>query len=197
MSTPFPFVEIPKDMESIIGVPDDGTRMYRHEGSQEESGAWFELLTEIVGPTVSAGGVSMICPVSRAAVHKRIKEGRLSIFLFHVTYRKTTLFGENKILRQEPYGYIPVSECRAWREELEAKAVSQGKITPEELEGSKPDWNGEFMNWRNKSERPGLLDYLKSQNMTLADLGKEFVVAVSTSMRGDPTERKSNPKSKK
>lgn len=197
MSTSFPFVEIPKEMESIIGVPDDGTRMYRHEGSQEESGAWYELLTEIVGPTVSPGGVSMICPVSRAAVHKRIKEGRLSIFLFHVTYRKTTLFGENKILKQEPYGYIPVSECRAWREELEARAISQGKITLEELEGAKPDWNGSFMKWRNKSERLGLLDYLKSKNMTLADLGKLLIPTPPAFLTERNTEKKPKPQSKK
>ena len=82
----------------------------------------------------------MYCPVSRAAVYKRIKEGKLSIFLFHVTHRKTTLFGKNKILRDNPYGYVPVSEARAWRLELEARAVRQGLITEEELEGAKPDW---------------------------------------------------------
>jgi hypothetical protein len=95
----------------------------------------------------------MYCPASRAAVYKRIKEGRLSIFLFHVTYRKTTLFGKNKILRENPYGYIPVSEVRAWRKELEERAVSQGKITEEALEGARPDWHGEFLQWQNKHER--------------------------------------------
>ncbi len=100
----------------------------------------------------------MYCPVSRAAVYKRIKEGKLSIFLFHVTHRKTTLFGKNKILRDNPYGYVPVSEARAWRLELEDRAVRQGLITQEELEGSKPDWLGDFLAWRNSKERLGLFD---------------------------------------
>lgn len=54
----------------------------RHSGSHEEAGAWFERLTELEGSTVSPGGVGMVCPVSRAAVHKRLKEGRMTLFLF-------------------------------------------------------------------------------------------------------------------
>ena len=46
----------------------------------------------------------MYCPVSRAAVYKRIKEGRLSIFLFHVTHRTTTLFGKTYAA---PFGIPP------------------------------------------------------------------------------------------
>src|SRR5438874_7877067 len=133
MQTGFPFVEVPHALESIIGKRDAGTRIYRRDGSQEESAVWFDLLTDLIGPSVSPGGVGMYCPVSRAAVYKRIKEGKLSIFLFHVTHRKTTLFGKNKILRGNPYGYIPVREARAWREELEQRAIRQGKIPEEEL----------------------------------------------------------------
>jgi hypothetical protein len=154
----FPFVQIPEELYYILGKPDSGTRIYRRDGSQEESAVWFDVLTDFIGPSVSPGGVGMYCPVSRAAVYKRLKEGKLSIFLFHVTYRKTTLFGKNKILRDNPYGYIPVSEARAWRRELEERAVRQGLVTEEELEGSKPDWHGEFLAWRKSKERLGLFD---------------------------------------
>lgn len=155
MQTVSPFVRIPDELHSIVGVPDPGTRIYRRDGSQEESAIWFDAITEIIGPSVSPGGVGMYCPVSRAAVYKRIKEGKLSIFLFHVTHRRTTLFGKNKILRDNPYGYVPASEARAWRLELEARAVRQGFVTEEELEGAKPDWHGEFLQWRNRRERGG------------------------------------------
>jgi hypothetical protein len=158
VQTNFPFVEIPEELEAIVGKRDPGTRIYRRDGSQEESSVWFDLLTEIIGPSVSPGGVGMYCPVSRAAVYKRIKEGKLSIFLFHVTHRKTTLFGKNRILRDNPYGYIPASEARAWREELEERALSQGTITEEELEGARPNWSGEFLQWRNKRERGTTLE---------------------------------------
>ncbi len=170
MQTEFPFVKIPPGLEPAIGKPDPGTHIYRKDGSQEESAAWFDLLTELIGPSVSPGGVGMYCPVSRAAVYKRIKEGKLSIFLFHVTHRKTTLFGKTKTLRDSPFGYVPVSEAQAWRKELEERAVRQGVITEEELEGAKPDWHGEFLQWRNKRERMSLLDSLHADGMKFTDL---------------------------
>jgi hypothetical protein len=177
MQTGFPFVEIPTELEAIIGKRKAGTRIYRRDGSQEESAAWFDLLTQIIGPSVSPGGVGMYCPASRAAVYKRINEGKLSIFLFQVTYRKTTLFGKNKVLRDNPYGYIPVSEAKAWREELEERAVRQGRITDEELEGARPDWHGEFLQWQNKHER---MDFFSD----MAREGKGRVKALAELVRG-------------
>lgn len=170
MATAFPYVEIPEELYQIVGKPDLNTRLYRRDGSQEEASVWFELLTEVIGPSVSPGGAGMYCPVSRAAVYKRVKEGKLSMFLFHVTCRKTTLFGKNKILRDSPYGYIPVRELKAWRDELERRAVEQGNITEEELEGAKPDWNGEFLEWRNAKERKTMFDGPEDERITIRDL---------------------------
>jgi hypothetical protein len=130
----------------------------------------------------------MYCPVSRAAVYKRIQEGKLSIFLFHVTYRKTTLFGKNKILRDNPYGYIPASEARAWRQELEARAVSQGTITEEELEGARPDWHGEFLQWRNKHERMDFFSDMSREGTGRVKAIAELVRGVLTAER--PASRK-------
>ena len=171
MQTDFPFVQIPEALEAIVGKRDPGTRIYRREGSQEESSVWFDLLTEIIGASVSPGGVGMYCPASRAAVYKRIKEGKLSIFLFHVTHRKTTLFGKNRILRDNPYGYIPVSEARAWRRELEGRALAQGTISEEELEGAKPDWTGDFLQWREKRDRGATL---QSEGLTTLEAVRDL-----------------------
>lgn len=150
MATNFPYVIIPDELLPIIGQRDGDTRVYRKDGSQEESAAWFDALHEVIGASVSPGGVGMYCPVSRAAVYKRIKEGKLSLFLFHVTKRKTALFGGKKIVREMPYGYIPVSEAKAWRNELEERAIAQGNVTREDLEGAKPDWHGDFLDWQSR-----------------------------------------------
>ncbi len=174
MQTDFPFAAIPVDLYPIVGQPDPSTRIYRRDGSQEESAVWFDAITDLIGPSVSPGGVGMYCPVSRAAVYKRIKEGKLSIFLFHVTHRKTTLFGKNKILRDNPYGYVPASEARAWRIELEERAVRQGLITEEELEGAKPDWQGAFLDWRNSKERLGALDIYSPLEIVTGLAGAEW-----------------------
>ena len=67
----FPFIEVPKDLRKIVGEPTPGTRA--------ECGQWIEDLglhyKGNVG--ISPAGVTMFVPVQRAAVHKRIKEGKL------------------------------------------------------------------------------------------------------------------------
>lgn len=156
MATAFSFVEIPEEVLPIIGERDGDSHVYRKSGSQEESSVWFDALHKIVGQTVSPGGVGMYCPVSRAAVYKRIKEGNLSLFLFHVTKRTTTLFGGKKVVREKPYSYIPVSEVRAWRKDLEERAIAQGNVTREQLEGARPDWEGDFVDWHSRWQKEQL-----------------------------------------
>ncbi len=98
----------------------------------------------------------MYCPVSRAAVHRRVKDGKLSLFLFHVTENKTGLFRRGREVRRMPYGYIPVSECKAWKKEFEDRAVRHEEISREDLEGAKPDWDGEFIQWDSRWQRDQL-----------------------------------------
>jgi len=154
MSDSFPYVEIPEEVLPVLGTPDVGTRCYRYEALESESGEWFQALNAIVGPVVSPGGVSMFAPVSRAAVHKRMKEGRMSAFCFHGIETKKGFFGRQKTERKVlPFVYIPVSECKAWAEELKERMLRLEQITAEELEGDRPDWSNDFWNWHN-SKRP-------------------------------------------
>ena len=86
MKTEFPFVKIPDHLRDAIGKPDEGTRMYRQYGKTDEMHKWFDAVDEICEPegSISPGGVCGYVDVSRAGVHKRLKEGRLSGFLYHV-----------------------------------------------------------------------------------------------------------------
>jgi len=166
MATRIQFVTIPRELKAVLGEPDPGTRVYRRDGPEEECGPWFDAFSEVVGATVSPGGVGMYCPVSRAAVHKRMKDGNLTAFLFHPTHRKTGWFGKVKTLRDTAYTYIPVSEIKQWRQELEERALKNGAVTAEELEGLKPDWEGEFLKWKNRQERLNLMDELQMEGMS-------------------------------
>ena len=61
----------------------------------------------------------MYAAVSRAGVHKRLKEGRLTAFLYHVTETgEPPGGGEAHKEAGRAYTYIPVQECRAWAEQL-------------------------------------------------------------------------------
>ncbi|AOS43708.1 hypothetical protein Verru16b_00761 [Lacunisphaera limnophila] len=150
MSTEFPFVVVPEELHKVFGVPVPGTHLFHKEGPQEETSFWADAVFHLAGPCVSPGGVSMYAPVSRAAVHKRLKDGKLSGFFFHINQRKRNFFGVDLSTRELAIGYIPVSECKAWKAELEQRAIDQGIVTEKELLGDKPDWHGHFLSWNSR-----------------------------------------------
>jgi len=119
----FPFIEVPKELHEIVGEPTPGTRAYRREGTHAQCGEWFEVLGEYYKGDVglSTNGVILFVPVSRAGVHKRIKEGKLTAFFFYVTGEETTLFGAKRKAKQRPYIAVSVSECKAWAAEIKRK----------------------------------------------------------------------------
>jgi molybdopterin/thiamine biosynthesis adenylyltransferase len=133
----FPFVEIPNYMKNRIGKKDPCTRLFRRQGTEEEVSEWFESICEICEGlgVLSPGGVSMYVRVSRPAVHKRLKEGRLTGFFFHQV-SDGKLFKDRKKMQDGglPYCFIPVSECKAWAEELRIRREKHKVV---QVEGSK------------------------------------------------------------
>jgi hypothetical protein len=58
--------------------------------------------------------------------------------------REQRIFGYQKKLKERPYGYIPVSECKKWGEELKSRPDRREAML-EAAGGPKPDWQGEFL----------------------------------------------------
>ncbi len=141
MQTTFPFVEVTAKHSKFTGEPDEGTRIYRMEGPEDNLRAWFEAITAAYGPTVSPGGVTMFAPVSRAAVYKRLKQGNLTGFAFQIVEKNTGLFGRPRIRRETPYLYIPVSECQAWGDLLKASTEERRAAA----DFTKKDWQSDFL----------------------------------------------------
>jgi hypothetical protein len=131
-----PFINVPPEALPIVGEPTPGTRFYRREGSDEECGEWFESIGKIFGGDVglSPGGVAMFVPVSRAAVHKRLREGRLTGFAFYVTSQGKSLWGKPRKIKARPYLVLSVSECKAWAKDLKRKAgvAEEAKLNPDQ-----------------------------------------------------------------
>jgi|SRR5208282_5875406 hypothetical protein len=132
----FPFVNVPPEALPIVGQPTVGTRFYRREGSDQEYGEWIEEIGRIFQGDVglSPGGVAMFVPVSRAAVHKRLREGRLTGFAFYVTSQGKSLLGKPRKIKARPYLVLSVSECKAWLNELKRKAAlaEEAKLSPDQ-----------------------------------------------------------------
>jgi hypothetical protein len=146
MKADFPYLVIPDRLKPFVGEPDAETRIYRIEGTDAQVGPWYEAICECFPDDsfVSPGGVGMFASVSRPAVHKRLKQGKLTAFLFHVTRASQSVFGYQKKIKQSPYGYIPVSECKAWAEELKSRPDRREAMLEAEG-GPKPDWQAEFL----------------------------------------------------
>ena len=132
MSTEFPYLQVTTaERKKLVGKPDQGTRIYRREGTYKESGEWCVAIDEVFDEQyVSPGGVCMFAPVSRAAVHKRMKEGRLTAFCFHVIHDEKTFFGKVRKAKATPFVFIPVSECKAWAKELAEKREKPEALKP-------------------------------------------------------------------
>lgn len=137
----FPFVKIPKRYEVIIGVPDPGTRLYRAYGSEDECRKWSDAVFEICANegSVSPGGAAGYAKVSRPGVHKKIKSGGLTGFVYHIVQDSILFKGKKKLsANADFYCYIPVVELRAWADELKRKREKH------ELEYEEVMGNGDY-----------------------------------------------------
>ncbi|MBK1829708.1 hypothetical protein JIN77_03145 [Verrucomicrobiaceae bacterium R5-34] len=140
MTAHFPYEIIPAALSPIVGKRDENSRSYHVYGEIGEVSYWYEALTKVIGPLVTPGAVSMYVPVSRTAISKRIKEARFTVFNFHAKPAEKGLFKGKKEKRETPYVYVPVSECKAWRSEIEAKLIRTGQATIEDMDNEKPEW---------------------------------------------------------
>jgi hypothetical protein len=85
--------------------------------------------------------------ISRASVHNRIDDGKLTAFFFVI--RKGRVKGLLEP-RETPYIYLPIIELKAWASEINERSVRQGKIAPEEIEVPKTGWVQDFLKWKKK-----------------------------------------------
>jgi hypothetical protein len=155
MKPDFPFVKVSAHLRWIVGEPLPDTRMHRQEGAEDHIPDWEDAIFKELGPCVSPGGAAQRAGVSRAAVHDRLKQGKLTGFFFYSTKPRRFLFGKLPPKRELMVGYIPVSEATAWRKEIEERALRKGLVTVEELERGKPDWfewNSKFAKARRKEK---------------------------------------------
>jgi hypothetical protein len=80
MDDQFPYVHVPAELHKVLGEPLPGTRLYRKEGPEDESLYWDDAIFKVFGHCVSPGGAAVRAGVSRAAVHQRLKDGKLTGF---------------------------------------------------------------------------------------------------------------------
>lgn len=123
-------IEIPSELRPLLGEQDPGTRIFRNFGDQAHYAEWFDAIVKHVGPTLSPGGVAGFVHVSRVAVHKRIKAGKLTAFMFYAPENNERLPIYLRLFRDpaNPYMYIPYEECVAWAKELSERGTGSSAV---------------------------------------------------------------------
>jgi len=150
MDKPIP---IPSEIEHVFGEKRPNTRIYERDGTQAEYRVWTEAVFSVCeGGAVSPGGASMFGGISRASVHNRMEDNKLTAFIFRIVKGAKTGITEG---RDTPYIYVPVSEVKAWAEEIKERGIKQGKVTPKETEPPKTGWVQDFLAWKKKWQKKG------------------------------------------
>lgn len=123
IETNFPFIAVPEDLKDIVGEPDEGTRIYAVHGTEDKYRIWADAIFDLCeGGLMSPGGAANYVGVSRAAVHKALRQGRLTGFFYTISLKPLIKFGPFSFLGGVgSYGFIPKSELEAWRKQLEEK----------------------------------------------------------------------------
>ena len=128
-------VSIPTELRGVLGRPDPGTRCWRWFGTEQEMRGWFDAVMATCAPdgAVSPGGVAMYARVSRAGVHKRMTQGRITAFMFHQVDGVTRWTKREKLALggRATQCYMPVSECRSWAALLENMTADE--VRPQAL----------------------------------------------------------------
>ena len=102
----------------VVNV-DPGTRIYREVSHGATLQSWFrEVHEDFDRELIAFEWVSDYVGVTRAALHKRVKKGNLTVLVFQVGEAvKGVLGGFRKGMRKE-YKYVPKTECDGWYDDL-------------------------------------------------------------------------------
>ena len=125
METDIEFDERIKRYEKTVGIAqgkahavsiDIGTRVYREIGGEAQLRHWLhEVQTAFEGDLVPFEWVADYVRVSRAALHKRIKRGGLTVLAFEMREQVAGILGGVRQRMRREYKYVPRTECDSWR----------------------------------------------------------------------------------
>jgi len=93
-----------------------GTRIYREVGYGHSFKNWVEDLQKCFGgEVIPFEWVAQFVGVSRAALHKRVKRGGLTVLAYELREEVNGILGGKRERMRREYKVVPLSECKAWR----------------------------------------------------------------------------------
>ena len=149
--------EVPANLLTRVGSLRRGTCTYETRGDHDAYREWVNaLFSHFMAGLLNPSCAGMYAGVSRTALHKALREGRLIAFSFRLTQPQE---GPREV--GPPYVLIPIDELNSWRRVLAERAKQHIKITLSipvmdfEINGESPNERaGDGANPRGTSSRP-------------------------------------------
>jgi hypothetical protein len=120
---PFPFVEPPEHWKGLKETKClKGTRWWVEKGGAGSFRLWiYELLDDpdYKQRLIPLQWVPEFVGVTRAAVHKRAKAGKLTVFSFVMMEPAKEFVGTARMHARSRYDYASVTECEGWQDLLD------------------------------------------------------------------------------
>lgn len=111
------YVQLGKS-HAVVSV-DPGTRIYREVGSDRNLEHWLrDVQKYFEGELVPFEWVADYVGVSRAALHKRVNRGGLTVLVFEMRDLVSGILGGTRERMRREYKFVPRLECESWRELL-------------------------------------------------------------------------------
>lgn len=107
---------------------DPGTRIYRETGGGQFFQTWLkEVQEDFDGELVPFEWVADYVGVTRAALHKRVKKGNLTVLVYEMREWVQGVLGSNRERMRREYKFVPKTECDGWYDDLCEKEDQQNK----------------------------------------------------------------------
>lgn len=111
-------VNMVKGKGAVVSI-DEGTRVYREIGSEKWLRHWLSDAQQAFdGELIPFEWVADYVEVSRAALHKRIKRGGLTVLVFEMRENVVGILGGVRRRMRREYKFVPRTECDSWRKLL-------------------------------------------------------------------------------
>ena len=108
-----------KDGKGPAVSVDPGTRIYREPGYGTFFQQWLrEVQEDFEGELIPFEWVADYVGVTRAALHKRVKKGNLTVLVYEMRERVKGALGGNRERMRREYKFVPKAECDGWYSDL-------------------------------------------------------------------------------
>jgi hypothetical protein len=109
--------------------PEAGTRLYREVGEWLAYRFWIrELARWFEGDLIPLEWVAQFVGVTRAAVHRRVANGDLTVFAFTFEEEVKSLLGGRRKRMKAEYRYAVLTECEQWFSLHRSTAIENEEI---------------------------------------------------------------------